>query len=100
MLQNWKNCICTSKLALWLGFFGKFFCDKWYWYTIHQLNVESFRSLNFFIGNPIQKCVYCILLAINGYIYIYIYGKNPLPYEKIGDFIVGHGIIFSFFILG
>jgi hypothetical protein len=30
----------------------------------------------------------------------FVLGKHPLPYEKIGDFIVGHGIIFSFFILG
>jgi hypothetical protein len=31
---------------------------------------------------------------------LFILGKNPPPYEKIGDFIVGHGIIFSFFIFG
>jgi len=60
MLQNWKSCICTSKSALWSGFFSNFFGEEWYWYTIHQLNVESFRSLKFLIGNPIQKYVYCI----------------------------------------
>jgi hypothetical protein len=32
-----KNCIHTSKLGLWVEFFGEFFCDHYYWYTSIEL---------------------------------------------------------------
>jgi hypothetical protein len=28
-----KNCRHTSKLGLWVEFFGEFFCAQYYWYT-------------------------------------------------------------------
>lgn len=40
------------KISIMVGFFGNFFCDEWYWYTIHQLNVELFRIFKK-NGNPI-----------------------------------------------
>ncbi len=45
--------IYTSKLGLWMEFFGEFFNGVWYWYT--WIKSRKIWKLNFFGWNPIKK---------------------------------------------
>jgi hypothetical protein len=63
---------------------------------IHQLNLGKFKSLKFLDEIPFKKCVFLHLFN-NECIIISLLGKKPLPYQRGGDFIDGHCIIFSIF---
>jgi hypothetical protein len=63
---------------------------------IHELNLGLFKDLNFLNEILFKKCV-CFAFLNNKCIIIYILGKKPLPYQRGGDFINGHCIIFSIF---
>jgi len=72
----------------------KFFlvCDI----DIHQLNIGQFRNLKFFDEISFKKCVFFHFFS-NECIIVSFFRKKPLPYQKGGDFINGHYIIFSIF---
>jgi hypothetical protein len=60
--------------------------------NIHESNLGPFKDLKFLDEISIKKCVFFSFLN-NECIYIY----KPLPYQKGGDFIDEHYIIFSIF---
>jgi hypothetical protein len=60
---------------------------------IHRLNLGQFRNLKFLDEISFKKCVFLHLFN-NECIIIPFFAKTPLPYQKGGDFIDGHCIIF------
>jgi len=63
---------------------------------IHELNLGPFKNFKFLDEISFKKCVFFAFLN-NKCIIIYILEKNPLPYQRGGDLIDGHCIIFSIF---
>jgi len=75
-------------------FLGEFFMV--YDINIHESNLRPFKDLKFLDEISFKKFVFFAFLN-NKYI-IYIFkGKNLVPYQRGGDFIDGHYIIFSIF---
>jgi len=75
-----------------MAFFEEFFNGVGYWYT----SIKSRKKIrNKFFGDeiPFKKCVFLHLFN-NEYIVISYFKKKSLPYEKGGDFLDGHCIIF------
>jgi hypothetical protein len=66
---------------------------------IHELNLRPFKDLKFLDEISFKKCVFFAFLN-NKCIIIYIFRKKSLPYQRGGDFIGGHCIIFQFFLFG
>jgi hypothetical protein len=60
---------------------------------IHKLNLRPFKILKDEISFKI--CVFFAFLS-NKCMIIYIFKKKPLSYQRGGDFIDGHYIIFEF----
>jgi hypothetical protein len=69
---------------------GEFF--TMYGIDIHQLNIGNFLI---FDEIPFKKCV--VLHLFSSECIISFFRKKPLPYQRGGDFINGHCIIFSIF---
>jgi len=63
---------------------------------IHELNLGPFRYLKFLEEISFKKCVVFSFLN-NKCIIIFFKRKKPLPYQKGGNFINGHCVIFSIF---
>ncbi len=63
---------------------------------IHQLNLRNFRNYKILDEISFKKCVFLHLFS-NECIIISFFREKPLPYQKGGDFIDGHCIIFSIF---
>jgi hypothetical protein len=71
-----KNCIHTSKLGLWVEFFGEFFCGHYYWYTSIEFgDIWKFKKFGWKL---IKKCVFFIFSAIKEKYFIYL-KKKPIP---------------------
>jgi hypothetical protein len=94
--QSLKNCIYTSKLGLWMEFLGQIFNGLWYWYM--SIKSRTISKLKIFGWNFIQKMWVFFAFLSNKCIIISIFRKNPLRYEKGGDFMDGDGIIFLVFV--
>jgi hypothetical protein len=62
---------------------------------INELIIGPCRDLKLLYEISFKKSVFFAFLS-NKCI-IYIYRENPLPYQRGGDFINGHCIIFSIF---
>ncbi len=60
---------------------------------IHQLNLGHFRNLKFLDEISFKKCVFLYLFN-NECIIISFFRKEPLPYQRGGDFINGHCPLF------
>ncbi len=52
-----KNCIHTSKLRLWVDFFGDFFFVVTI-IDIYQMNLGPFGSLKILVENSLKICVF------------------------------------------
>jgi hypothetical protein len=88
-----KNCIHTSKLGLWVEFFGEFFCGHYYWYT--SIEYRAIWKFKIFDWKFIKDMCFIHFFS-NKKIILCIWRKNQYQMkEKI--FIVGHCIIFSDF---
>jgi hypothetical protein len=63
---------------------------------MHELNLKPFRDLKFLDEISFKKCVFFAFLN-NKCIINFFKRKKSLPYQRGGDFINGHCIIFSIF---
>ncbi len=88
-----KNYIHTSKIRLWVEFFGEFFCGHYYWYTLIE-SMVIWKLKNFGLKFIKSMCFFHFLVINTKY---FMYLKKKKPNERKKDFIVGYCIIFSDF---
>jgi hypothetical protein len=71
-----------------MEFLGDFFYGAWYWYTL----IKKLKKIEW---NSIFKM--CFLHFLKQWMNnnIFLLGKKSLPYQRGGDFINGHCIVFS-----
>ncbi len=65
---------------------------------VHQLNLRPFRNLKFLVENPFKKCV-CLHFLSNKCIINFYFWEKTITLKKGEDFIAGHRIIFSLFLV-